>query len=91
MVDWSALGSALVQASDGHGDADLGIREDGLDHFMRIFLSLGAEATVESPPVLMATLCEQAGARLTRYRGAPATTEPDENWGNQVGPTPAIN
>jgi len=74
MVDWSAFGSSLVQASDGHCDVDMMIPAGSLDHYARVFMPLGGEVAVDSPPALIAILCKQASAILARYRGATATT-----------------
>jgi predicted DNA-binding transcriptional regulator YafY len=69
-LDWSALGPALVLGADGHGEIDTSIPAGSLDHYARVFLPLGNEATITSPTELVALVCKQARAILAQYRDA---------------------
>jgi predicted DNA-binding transcriptional regulator YafY len=72
VVDWSAFGQGLTNDAYGVGHIDTPIASGSLEFYARIFLQLGGEATVESPPQLIDLLCEQANAILARY--APSGT-----------------
>jgi predicted DNA-binding transcriptional regulator YafY len=66
-LDWSAFGDALVQEADGSGKIDMAIPVSSLDFYARLFLRLGREATIASPPELIAVLRREAHAILSLY------------------------
>jgi predicted DNA-binding transcriptional regulator YafY len=66
-LDWSAFGDALVQETDGSGRIDMAIPVSSLNFYARLFLRLGREATIASPPELIAVLRWEAHAILSLY------------------------
>jgi len=66
-IDWSAFGGALTLNGSGEGDIDTDIPATSLGYYSRIFLQLGGEANITSPPELIDLLCIQARALLATY------------------------
>jgi predicted DNA-binding transcriptional regulator YafY len=67
IIDWSAFGPALTERQAG-GEIDTDIPAGSLDYYARLFLPLGGEAEIESPPELIGVLCRAARAVLARYQ-----------------------
>jgi len=66
-LDWSAVGGGLMREADGSGGIDMPIPASSLDFYARLFLRLGAEATVASPVELVAALRREARSILSLY------------------------
>jgi hypothetical protein len=66
-LDWSAFGGALTQEPDGSGAIAMALPRSSLDFYAGLFLRLGTEAVVESPPELIKMLCRAARALLALY------------------------
>ncbi len=66
-LDWSAVGAGLMREADGGGTIDMAIPASGLDFYAQLFLGLGSEATVASPPELVDALRREARSILTLY------------------------
>lgn len=69
-VDWSIFRKDLTQRVDGSGEVDMPMPASSLDYYARLFLHLGSEALIESPPELIAILRREAHAILLLYEGA---------------------
>ncbi len=66
-LDWSMVTGGLAQETGGSGRIAMAIPATSLDFYTRLFLRLGAEATVMSPPALIAALRHEATAILSLY------------------------
>lgn len=67
LLEWGAFGDGLTVTEQGTGSIDMPITASEIAYYARLFLRMGPDATVETPPELIGAVQQLAQETLAHY------------------------